>query len=55
MAAEMPREPRKEVASSHRESGVERQTTAAAADQLGPQTDRLMEEVLHTENLEEGH
>jgi len=51
MAAEMPREPRKEVASSHRESGVERQTTAAAADQLGPQTDRLMEEVLHTENL----
>jgi RNA-directed DNA polymerase len=51
MAAEMPREPRKDVASSHRESGVERQTTAAAANQLGPQTECLMEEVLHSENL----
>ena len=48
MAAEMPREPRKEVAGSHGESGVERQTTATAADQLGPQTEELMEEVLHT-------
>ena len=51
MGAEMPRDPRKAVAGSHRESGALRQTTAADAEQPGPQTEALMEEVLHSENL----
>ena len=51
MGAEMPRDPWKAVAGSHQESGATRQTTAADAEQPGPQTEELMEEVLHTENL----
>jgi len=51
MGAEMPRDPWKAVAGSHQESGAERQTTAADAEQPGPQTEELMEEVLHIENL----
>jgi len=51
MGAEMPRRPRKEAAGSRHEPGTVRQTTAAAVETIGPQTEKLMEEVLHRENL----
>ena len=51
MAGENPHRSRDEVASSHRERVPERQPTAAESEWKGPQTDRLMEEVLHSENL----
>jgi len=51
MGAEKPPHSRDEVAGSHREPGSERQTTAADTDATGAQTEKLMEEVLHAENL----
>jgi RNA-directed DNA polymerase len=51
MGAEMPRRPRKEAARSRHEPGSVRQTTPATVDKIGPQTEKLMEEVLHRENL----
>ena len=51
MGAEMPRRPRKEATGSRHEPGIVRQTAPAAVDKIGPQTEKLMEEVLHRENL----
>lgn len=51
MGAEMPRRSRKEAAGSRHEPGIVRQTAPAAVDKIGPQTEKLMEEVLHRENL----
>lgn len=51
MATERSQRPRKEAARSRHELGIARQTTTAAADQVGPQTQKLMEEVLRRENL----
>ena len=51
MGAEMPRRSRKEAAGSRHEPRIVRQTAPAVADKIGPQTEELMEEVLHSENL----
>ena len=51
MRVEKHQRPGKEVAGSHYEPGVARQTVTAAAESIGPPTETLMEEVLRRENL----
>ena len=51
MRVEKHQRPGKEVAGSHYEPGVARQTVTAAAETIGPPTETLMEEVLRRENL----
>ena len=51
MGDEMLPRPRKEAAGSRHEPGIVRQTAPAIADKIGPQTESMMEAVLHRENL----
>ena len=51
MRIETSRRSRKEATGSRHEPGIESQTAPATADKTGPQTERLMEEVLRRENL----
>ena len=51
MGSEKPPHSRDEVAGSHREPGSERQTTAADSEATGAQSEKLMEKMLHPDNL----